>query len=255
MRPAKRQRMVSWMDDLPNEVVWNIALDLPYRSVLALCTTSVRFAALCREDDFWRDKAAHDFNVTVRKWPTWRESYRWLMRQPRHNRVVVRYEDGSEDQLPLTVLSDARADGCNMIYFRATQSPTRWTGWSQLLLQGNDGYPVIAQPSWNQSRYNISDELYLMVYPELATGGMRMYLRGAVIARVQAAAFGPAYQAYREDCMEDGGDDDDMWIARPTDINPHLGWSPAQEVYFIRELLKALLLGPDENEPPSSPEI
>jgi len=49
---------------LPTELDYPIALNLGYRDVLALCTTSSRYARLCEDNIFWQLKARQDFNVS-----------------------------------------------------------------------------------------------------------------------------------------------------------------------------------------------
>lgn len=55
------------MEDLPNENIYNIALNLPVKSIINLCKTNHRFSRLCQDWYFWLIKAEKDLGFPIQK--------------------------------------------------------------------------------------------------------------------------------------------------------------------------------------------
>lgn len=48
---------------VPLEVWYQIALNLPYKGVIAYCLTHKEYSYLCNDPFFWKQKALQDFAV------------------------------------------------------------------------------------------------------------------------------------------------------------------------------------------------
>lgn len=46
---------------LSNELLWQIAMELDYESLLGLCRSNKTYEAFCRSDNFWRARIRQDF--------------------------------------------------------------------------------------------------------------------------------------------------------------------------------------------------
>ena len=57
MDPSRVERV----QDLPSELMFNIAMNLDYRSILALCRTRQEMNDLCRSDYLWRQLLKRDY--------------------------------------------------------------------------------------------------------------------------------------------------------------------------------------------------
>ncbi len=52
------------MEDLPNEIIYNIALDMNLKDILNSCLTSKKFYnIICDNENFWVTKLKRDFNI------------------------------------------------------------------------------------------------------------------------------------------------------------------------------------------------
>lgn len=55
------------LEELPNEIVFNILLSLPYTDVINYCETNSRALSICGDESFWRIKAEKDFGLPLKK--------------------------------------------------------------------------------------------------------------------------------------------------------------------------------------------
>ncbi len=55
----------SYWDLYPNEMLWELLLELPFHDLLNVCQTEKRVKDICDENTFWKVKYRHDFSVTV----------------------------------------------------------------------------------------------------------------------------------------------------------------------------------------------
>ena len=53
----------SYWDLYPNEMLWDLLLELPFYDLLNICQTQKRAKDICDDDIFWKLKYRHDFNV------------------------------------------------------------------------------------------------------------------------------------------------------------------------------------------------
>lgn len=51
------------LETLPNEIIFDILMNLDYDDIIKFCQTDSQFKDLCNSDAFWFEKARHDFGV------------------------------------------------------------------------------------------------------------------------------------------------------------------------------------------------
>lgn len=233
------------MSTLPPEVMERIALQLPYRSVLALCSTNQAFAAICRREVFWRDKARADFGTSYRKYPTWRESYRMLTRQPPAGTVAIGATlPGNRERfrtLPVKLTPDDY-EPCEPVYI-AFPSRSWLRHMTTLIMPGSDGYPVIATldeaGQTDDTIYmHVNDEFIMDVYYNPL--GAIINLDGATVANRVIQFYGlDAYEAWEDACPDQY---EGLNIPHPLDIWPEL--SVAEGNAKLRDLFRLIWISP-----------
>lgn len=73
---------MSDLQNLPKDMLFELALHLDVDALLKLCTTSKAMSKICGNDELWRVKTKLDFgNVPIRK--TWKSTYRRYVMQKR----------------------------------------------------------------------------------------------------------------------------------------------------------------------------
>jgi len=61
--------------EIPNEILFRIAMNLSYQDVLNLCTAEPKFAWLCEDELLWKQKTLQDFGKFYRYTNMWKYTY------------------------------------------------------------------------------------------------------------------------------------------------------------------------------------
>lgn len=51
------------MNDMPTDIDYLLALNLDYLSLLNFCKSQIKYTRICSDNNFWRQKADHDFGI------------------------------------------------------------------------------------------------------------------------------------------------------------------------------------------------
>lgn len=230
-----------YLQDVPYEVLSKIAMNLPVPSVVALCRTNQGFAELCSSEWFWKQRAKQDYGITFAKYPTWKESYKWLTMQPPSANVirVVFSSSKVKPKLMRCTVSSIAIDDCESVILLTGEFERNV---ERIDFHGSDGYPVVAyQTNDDPYDYTTHDKgLIFSIVHELSKPLIYIFLSGSRVVDAVVNLYGQDnidnFIAQNNDCFDNGF----FLIPRPMEFEP--GISAEAERKIATDLMQGILV-------------